>query len=416
MSRPLGTDDTGCHILHVDMDAFYASVELKRRPDLVGKPVIVGAVGNRGVVLSATYEARKFGVQGGQPIVRARRLCPQGIYLAPEFSAYQEVSQGVMSVFRDITPHVSPISLDEAFLDVKGAIRRLGTPRQIAAYIKARIYDEQGIPCSVGVAPTMFLAKLASTRSKPDGLLVVPKDQILDFLHPLPVGALWGVGEKTEERLLRMGLKTVGDIASIPVETLCGSIGDATGRHLHSLSMGHDERVVRSGEPEKSIGSEETFMTDVTDEKVVLRELLRLADRTARRVRASGMVAKTVAIKVRYADFTTVSRSKTLKEPTDVGEVIYATALQLFKGLKVNGSPLRLVGVRAEGLSDMAAASSQLTFDPRPEARKAAERAMDLASEKFGSKAVRPGTLIDPPDSAPDPLDRPGWEHRPGSL
>ena len=407
--------DVGCNILHVDMDAFYASVELKRRPDLQGQPVIVGAVGNRGVVLSATYEARAFGVAGGIPISRARRLCPQAIYLAPDFATYQEVSKGVMAVFRDVTPHVSPISLDEAFLDVAGARRRLGTPRQIAAYIKARIADEQGIPCSVGVAPTMFLAKLASTRSKPDGLLVVPLDGVLEFLHPLPVGALWGVGQKTEEVLVTNGLHTVGHIARTPVEVLCQIVGEASGRHLHGLANGRDERDVRSvaAEAERSIGAEETFMTDVTDETVVARELLRLSDRTARRVRASGMVAKTIAIKVRYADFTTVSRSRTLKEATDVGETIYETAVALFSALKVNGAPLRLVGVRAEGLIAAEGGAMQLSFDPRPAARKAAERAMDAAADKFGSHAVRPGTLIDPPDTAPSELDRPGWEARP---
>ena len=213
-------DDTGCSILHVDMDAFYASVELRSRPDLQGQPVIVGGAGNRGVVLSATYEARAYGVRSAMPMVRARRLCPAAVVLPATFGRYTEASAGIMEVFRSVTPLVEPLSLDEAFLDVRGAIRRLGRPREIAAWIRARIWDEQELPCTVGVAATKFVAKLASAHGKPDGLLVVPAAQIVAFLHPLPVEALWGVGEKTAATLNRLGLRTVGDLAQVPVETL----------------------------------------------------------------------------------------------------------------------------------------------------------------------------------------------------
>ena len=395
-------DDTGCTILHVDMDAFYASVELKRRPELVGKPMIVGATGNRGVVLSATYEARKFGVSGGIPISRARRLCPQAVYIAPDFAAYHEVSQGVMAIFRDITPLVSPISLDEAFLDVAGARRRLGSPCQIAASIKARIADEQGISCSVGVATTMFVAKLASTKSKPDGLLVVPADGVLEFLRPLPVGALWGVGEKTEAALARLGLTTVGQLADTPLDDLSAAIGQASGRHLHALAWGRDTRDVTPHEPERSIGAEETFREDVGDPDLIRRELLRLSDRTARRLRAAGCKARTISIKLRFTDFRTISRSRTLKAPTDVGEVIFATASELYEAQGLGRALLRLVGVRAEGLVAAEEQPTQLSFETRPAAREAAERAMDAASEKFGSRAVRPGTLVDPPPTPPE--------------
>src|SRR5947209_7000244 len=230
-------DDTGCPILHVDMDAFYASVELRSRPDLAGTPVIVGGLGSRSVVLSATYEARAFGVHSAMPMMRARRLCPQATVIPPTPGAYAEASRGVMEIFRSVTPLVEPLALDEAFLDVGGARRRLGGARAIGELIRARVVDEQGITCSVGVAATKFVAKLASARAKPDGLLVVPRDATVEFLHPLPVGALWGVGERTEEALTRLGLRTIGDIAHTPATTLRRALGPAAGAHL-SASAG----------------------------------------------------------------------------------------------------------------------------------------------------------------------------------
>lgn len=220
----LGDDDTGCTVLHVDMDAFYASVELLRRPDLVGTPVVVGG-GERGVVLSATYEARRFGVHAAMPMSRARRLCPTATVLAPHHEDYARVSAGVMEVFRSVTPVVEPLSLDEAFLDVSGAVRRLGSPARIGQVLRDRVADEQGITCSVGVASTKFVAKLASGAAKPDGLLVVPHARTVPFLHSLPVGALWGVGERTEEALARLGLRTVADVAHTPVATLVRGLG-----------------------------------------------------------------------------------------------------------------------------------------------------------------------------------------------
>ena len=250
----LGTDDQGCTILHVDMDAFYASVELRSRPELHGTPVIVGG-GGRSVVLSATYEARALGVHSAMPMSRARRLAPEAVVISPDHAAYAEVSRGVMSLFHSVTPLVEPLSLDEAFLDIAGALRRLGSATSIGELIRSRVFDEQGITCSVGVASTKFVAKLASTRSKPDGLLVVPAGQVIAFLHPLPVGALWGVGGKTEEQLERLGLRTVGDIASTPAATLQRALGQAAGRHLHELSWGRDPRRVSPSEPCAAIAS-----------------------------------------------------------------------------------------------------------------------------------------------------------------
>ena len=389
-------DDAGCPILHVDMDAFFASVSLLDHPELVGTPVIVGG-GSRGVVLSATYEARRFGVHSAMPMTRARRICPTATVLPPEHARYAEVSAGVMEIFRSITPVVEPLSLDEAFLDVGGARRRLGRPAEIGQLIRDRVVDEQGITCSVGVAPSKFLAKLASTRTKPDGLLVVPVAEVVAFLHPLPVGALWGVGEKTEKELTRLGLRTVGDLAHTPVSTLVRAVGQATGTHLHALSWGRDERMVVPAQPDRSIGADETFARDVDDPEIVLRELLRLCERTANRLRSAGLAGRTISIKVRFADFTTITRSRTLPEATDVAAVIYATARSLYEALRLDRARLRLIGVRVEQLADSDSAPHQLALDERSRGRREAEQAADRAARRFGSGAVRPGSLLHDP-------------------
>jgi DNA polymerase IV len=388
----LSGSDEGCTLLHVDMDAFFASVELIDRPDLQGLPVIVGG-GTRGVVLSATYEARRFGVHSAMPMGRARRLCPQGVIVAPDHHRYVEVSRGVMEIFRSITPLVEPLSLDEAFLDVSGAVRRLGPPAVIGQLIRDRVADEQHISCSVGVAATKFVAKLASGRAKPDGLLVVPGDETVTFLHRLPVGALWGVGERTEEALLRLGLRTVSDLAHTPVDTLRRALGEP-GAHLHDLAWGRDPRSVVPEQVEKSIGAEETFHTDVDDTVVVLRELLRLSERVAARIRAQSMVGRTVVLKVRFADFTTITRSRTVRDPTDVAREIYATARALYEALGLDRARVRLVGVRVEGLTDAASSHRQLTLGERPQGWREAEVAVDRASARFGAGAVCPATLV----------------------
>jgi DNA polymerase-4 len=388
-------DDGGCSILHVDMDAFYASVELRDRPELAGQPVIVGATSSRGVVLSATYKARAFGVHSAMPVTRARRLCPQAIFIPPRHGSYAAVSREVMEVFRSVTPEVEPLALDEAFLDVSGAIRRLGRPAQIGELIRATIAEQQGITCSVGVASCKFVAKLASARCKPDGLLVVPADGVLDFLHPLPVAALWGVGEQTGQVLARLGLRTVGDIAQIPVATLQRELGQAAGAHLAALAWGRDERPVISRTPEKSIGAEETFPSDVDDPEVIRRELLRLSGRTARGLRAAGALARTVVIKLRLANFTTITRSRTLPEPTDVAQIIYTTACALYSASGLDSrARLRLVGVRANGLVPASRAATQLTFGQRETGWRDAEQALDRISGRFGADSVRPAALV----------------------
>ncbi|MEU7891423.1 DNA polymerase IV [Nonomuraea sp. NPDC049152] len=390
----IGADDSACPILHVDMDAFFASVELLERPELRGRPVIVGSPAGRGVVLSATYEARQYGVHSAMPMSRARRVCPQATIIPPSHGKYSEVSKGVMEIFHSITPLVEPIASDEAFLDVGGARRRLGSPSDIAARIRAEVLERFGITCSVGVASSKFVAKLASKQCKPDGLLVVPADRVVDFLHPLPVSALWGVGERTEQALVRLGIRSVGDLARIPLTTLQRELGHAAGTHLAALAWGRDERAVTAHVPDKSIGAEETFAADVDDPEVIKRELLRLSERVAARVRAGGHVGRTVSVKLRRADFSTITRSRTLREPTDVAQEIYATACELYAAAGLERIRLRLVGVRLENLKSADSAAHQLSLGEKEAGWREAERAMDKAVRRFGPDAVVPASLV----------------------
>ncbi|MFC4059874.1 DNA polymerase IV [Planomonospora corallina] len=392
----LGGDDTGCPILHVDMDAFFASVELRERPELAGTPVIIGVPGPRGVVLSATYEARRYGVHSAMPMTRALRLCPRATVIPPSHGKYAEVSRGVMSVFREITPEVEPVASDEAFLDVSGARRRLGPPAVIAALIRERVAAEHGITCSVGVANSKFVAKLASRHCKPDGLFVVPADRVVDFLHPLPVAALWGVGERTERSLARLGVRTVGDLARTPVATLRRELGQAAGAHLAELAWGRDERRVTPHTPDKSIGAEETFAVDVADPVEIRRELLRLSERVAARLRAGGHAGRTVSVKLRRADFSTLTRSRTLAGPTDVARELYAVACDLYAASGLEGTLIRLVGVRVENLLPAEGAPRQLSLTERENGWREAERAMDRAARRFGRDAVLPASLVRP--------------------
>jgi DNA polymerase IV len=387
-------DDIGCTVLHVDMDAFFVSVELLEHPDLRGRPVVVGGAGPRGVVAAASYEARAYGVHSAMPMSRARRLCPQAVVLPPRHDRYAAVSAGVMEIFRSVTPLVESLALDEAFLEVAGALRRLGRPAQIGRMIREQVFEQLGITCSVGVASTKFVAKLASTRCKPDGLLVVPADGINGFLHPLPVAALWGVGERTEQILKRLGLHTVGDLADTPVSTLRRELGEAAGEHLHNLAWGRDERPVVASSPDKSIGAEETFDHDIGDPETIRRELLRLSDRVGARLRRSDQAGRTVAIKLRRADFTTITRARTLREPTDLARDIYATACALYEASGLENVPLRLVGVRVENLVPAGTASRQLALGEPETGWREAEQAMDLAARRFGTGAVRPATLV----------------------
>jgi DNA polymerase IV len=397
MTARLDLASRDCPILHVDMDAFYASVAVRDRPDLQEVPVIVGG-GHRGVVLSANYIAREYGVRSAMPMTRARRICPRAVVIPPDFDTFAMVSSSVMENFRQVTPLVEALSLDEAFLDVSGSVRRLGSPYSIAEHLRAKIYDEQGITCSVGIAGTVAVAKLASRRAKPDGVIVVPPHTVTSFLHPLDVGELWGVGEKTAQALNRLGLMTVGEIAHTPLATLQRAVGVSLGSHLHQLAWGEDRRVVTArrgpNEPDKSMGADETFGRDTDNRDVILREVLRLSAKVAGRMRTAQVAGRTVTLKVRFADFTTITRSKTMPEATDVTQEIYRTATDLFTALGLQRARIRLVGVRVEGLIPRSTVQRQLMLGARERGWPEADRAIDKAALRFGSSVVRPATLL----------------------
>ncbi len=411
-AQRLPDDDTGCPILHVDMDAFYASVALRERPDLRGLPVAVGGGGNRGVVLSATYEARRFGVASAMPVARARALCPGLVTLPAEHHSYAEVSREVMRLLRAITPVVEPISLDEAFLDVSGAIRRLGSPTVIATMIRARVRAGLGIACSVGIAPTKSLAKLASRAAKPDGIHVVSVAGVTEFLAPLPIGALWGVGETTGARLQRLGIRTVGELAQVPEATLRVTLGRAGAAHLSAMATGRDPRRVDPHVAERSCGAERTFDADISDPAELRRQLLQLTVRTAERLRAGGLAARTVVLKLRRADFSTLTRSATLTTPTDVARQMHETACRMLAGLAPTG-PVRLIGIRAEGLLAAESVSTQPVLGEPEHGWRDAEVAMDGLRRRFGDEMVRPASLLPSREVAtPRGRDRNGPPHR----
>jgi DNA polymerase IV len=385
------SDDVTATVLHVDMDAFFASVELLDRPDLAGLPVIVGHDSDRSVVTAATYEARRYGVNSAMPMAVAKRRCPAAIIVEPHFEKYRAKSAAVMQVFDGFTPRVERLGIDEAFLDVAGALRLYGTPWQIGTEIRRTVLAETGLHCSVGAAATKFVAKLASSRAKPDGLLVVPEADTVAFLHPQPVSALWGVGGKTQEVLERRGIRTVGDLATAPVPFLVQAIGRAGATRLHDLAWGRDPRSVETGVGEKSIGHEQTFGRDLTERDDVARELLRLSDMVAVRLRRAGLQARTVSLKVRYTDFTTLTRSRTLLEPTDLARRLSTEATELYDVLHQPGYRIRLIGVRAENLAPTAS-SNALWDDDAP--WRETETTMDAVSARFGAGVLRPASLV----------------------
>jgi DNA polymerase-4 len=397
-----------CPILHVDMDAFYAAVMIRDRPELQDVPVVVGG-GHRGVVLSANYPARRFGVRSGMSGHEARRLCPEAVTMPPDFAVLTPVSRAIMETFRSFTPLVEVTSLDEAFLDVRGAVRLFGPPEAIAERIRSRIRAEHGITCSVGIAATISVAKLASRQAKPDGVRTIAPDNFAAEVHPLDVGVLYGVGEATRQRLHRLGLTTVGDVAAFPVEDLRRMLGGHLGTHLHALVWGTDRSDLRpggagvfgfgEGAPEGSMGAQHTLAVDLSDRSRLHRELLRLTSRVTARVRGAARVGRTVAITVRFSDFTTVNRSQTLREPTDVTQEVYDVAValldRLLDGIAPRRPSIRLVGVRVEGLRPVRDGDSrQLALGERDPGWPDADRAVDRASTRFGSAAVSRASLL----------------------
>ena len=385
-------DSSTAPILHVDMDAFFASVELLDHPELVGKPVIVGHNSPRSIVTAATYEARKFGVNSALPMSIALRRCPQAIILEPHYDRYQYYSRRVFEICDELTPAVERLGIDEAFLDVSGARAIFGSPQKVAELLRSRVRAETGLVCSVGAAATKYVAKVASGLSKPDGLLVVPRDETVAFLHPLPIARLWGVGAKTEEVLRARGLNTIGDLARADKDLLTRAVGDSAAHRLHDLAWGRDDRVVHAGADEKSVGHEMTFSEDVTDPVAIRRELLRLSNMVAVRLRRHGVRARTVVLKLRYSDFTTITRSRTLAEPTDLGRQIYDEVRAIHETVRQGDRPVRLVGVRGEQLVDPDGIMQALWDDS--DGWREAENVMDAASERFGKGAVKPATLL----------------------
>lgn len=408
-------------ICHVDMDAFYVSVELRRRPELVGRPVVVGGTGRRGVVAASSYEARRYGVHSAMPSVQARRLCPEAVFLPGDHRLYAEVSGQVHRIFHEVTPLVEPIALDEAFLDVTGAVRLFGDGVEIGHRLRTRIHDELELTCSVGVAATKFVAKLASEAAKPKpdpsgvrvgrGVVEVRPGEELAFLHPHPVQALWGVGPATLVKLERLGVRTVGDVAALGERPLVLALGAAHGRHLFALANGVDPRRVEPDRAVKSIGHEETFSADLCTEAEVHAEMVRLADAVAARLRHHGVGCRTATLKVRFAGFRTITRSVTMPVPLTTGPGLVRALEPLLA--QVDPTPgVRLLGVSG---SHLVAPTEQLTFDAvvgdapgsAPDVDLAwspASDALDGIRERFGPSAIGPTSAL----AARRPQDRPG--------
>lgn len=380
-------------ILHVDMDAFFASVAEKDDPKLKGKAVVVGA-GARGVVSAANYEARKFGIRAAMPIYRAKALAPHAVFVTPDHKRYSEVSAQVMEIFEDVTPYVEPISLDEAFLDVTGAKKLLGSGRQIADLIRKRVESEQGITCSVGISHNKFIAKIASAHCKPNGVLEIDPEKVLEFLHPLAASEIWGVGPKTNEQLAKLGLVTVGDIANTPRSTLIRTLGQASGSSLYELAWGRDYRDVITQQSEKSISASETFDSDLDDQESILKEILRLTEKSSERMRAKGYAANTISIKVRFADFSTITRSKTLDLPITTTQEIYEVAKNLYLALKLNKAFIRLVGISLDSLV-VNEGIQQMALGQRSTGWRQADKAVDLIKAKFGRGSLSPARLVE---------------------
>lgn len=392
-------------ILHVDMDSFYVSVELLDRPELTGQTTAVAHDTARSVISSASYEARRFGVRSAMPVARAKQLCPGLILIDPDFTKYRAASHEVMQIFHEFTPLVEPLSIDEAFLDVAGAVRLFGPPREIARQIRVRIRERTGLPASIGLAASKHVAKLASQRAKPDGMLEIAPERTLEFLHALPVEAIWGVGGATARALHGRAIRTVADLAREPLESLRRIVGDANAQRLHDLANGRDTRAVHTERIEKSIGHEETFAVDRSDRAGLETELLRLATRTAERLRARHLEARTIAIKVRYDDFETVTRSRTLTEATNATRRIYLTALDLFTELTGGGvctpRAVRLIGVRAEQLAPEGGDTAALWSDD--EEWRNLDQAIDRVTDRFGRDGLRPARLLAKREDAVDP-------------
>lgn len=382
-------------IIHLDMDAFYPAVEMLDNPALKGKPVVVGGSTERGVVSSASYEARKFGVHSAQPIVRAKHICPEGVFLPVRMWRYKKISQQIFQIFYQFTPLVEPISIDEAFLDVTGCQRLLGHPEDIAKKIKQRIFMETGLTVSAGLAPSKFVAKIASDIDKPNGLTIVTHDKVRDFLNPLPVAKMWGVGKATQKVLSQLNIHTFEELSLVPVKILENKFGKH-GITMHLLSMGVDDRDVVPEHDVKSIGHEDTFATDILDIDRVKMELLSQTDKVAHRMRKEGATGKTITLKVKYSDFVQITRSTTIAKSTDDGFEVYNIACSLLKKTEVGKRPIRLLGISLSQLSffDRNRQLSLFNHDDSYQKKERLNTALDSLYKKHGEKSIHPGTLL----------------------
>lgn len=378
-------------ILHIDMDAFFASVEQRDDPSLMGKPVVVGGRPNsRGVVSAASYEARQFGIHSAMPITEAYRRCPQAVFIPVDMRKYQQASSKIQDIFLSYTPLMEPLSLDEAFLDVTGSTTLFGSAEEIATLIKQRIRQELQLTASVGIACNKFLAKIASDLQKPDGFVIVPPDQIQNFLDPLKVERVWGVGQKTAEQLHQLQVKTVKDLRALDGDTLTRLFG-VMGRQLFELARGIDDRPVETKREAKSIGRESTFPTDIADLEVIETELLKLVVDVGRRLRRDALKARTITLKARYNDFRTLSRSVTLPKATDLDDVIYHEARTLLRTLSLR-QPLRLIGIALHNLTDQ---PEQLSlFDESQKDKETLTKVIDDVNEKYGKSAITRARLL----------------------
>jgi DNA polymerase-4 len=379
-------------IIHVDMDAFYASVEQRDEPSLMGKPVVVGGKPNsRGVVSAASYEARKFGIHSAMPTTEALRRCPQAVFLPVNMAKYQEVSLQIHEIFLTYTPIVEPLSLDEAFLDVSGSTSLFGSAEQIALMIKQRIRQELNLTASVGLACNKFLAKIASDIQKPDGYVIVQPDKIQEFLDPLPVERVWGVGKKTAEQLSKLHIKTVRDLRSLEEEALTQMFG-ILGRQLFQLVQGIDDRPVESERLVKSIGRETTFAADIAERELLEKELLQLSVDVGHRLRKAEYKTKTITIKVRYPDFRTLSRSHTLQQATDIDDVIYHQACNLLREIPLK-LPLRLIGVTLNNLTNRSDCQLSMFQEPQKDMEKLT-KVIDAVNLKYGKNCITRARLL----------------------
>ncbi|OGQ87891.1 MAG: hypothetical protein A2512_06990 [Deltaproteobacteria bacterium RIFOXYD12_FULL_56_24] len=383
-------------IIHLDMDAFYASIEILDNPALQGLPVVVGGNSNRGVVCAASYEARKFGVHSALPILTARRLCPQGVFLPVRMARYQEISRRIMEIFQRFTPLVEPISLDEAFLDVTASRSLMGPAEDIAVQIRAQVKEAVGLTVSAGVGASKLVAKIASDLNKPDGLTIVPSGQEEAFLAPLPIGRLWGVGRTTREALALIGVKTIGDLSRLPPAILTAKFGKA-GIMLQESARGLDDRPVEPSQEAKSIGNEETFAEDLRDKRRIEQELLALCIKVGKRARSHGLVGRTVTIKVKYRDFVQVTRSLTLPEPVADDKSLYQTGCLLLAKTEIGLRPIRLLGVSLANLSPAGSGGQLALFgESRAKAKDCRlYKAIDAISDRYGKGSIIPAALVE---------------------